>query len=139
VHGGWSGNAWSGTWRPAEPRPLRLTWRRRRRCASRRPPAAACAGLANPDQIAFNGADHPPAGRLHHPRLAAKNGPRWTSAARTGVPLNYLTQFSEAVRQNLRGDMTLGADWALDLRAPATAGAACAGRQACTCSAKAAT
>ena len=39
-----------------------------------------------------------------------KNGARWSSkGAATGVPLNYLAQFSPALRDNMRGDLALGA------------------------------
>ncbi len=88
-------------------------------------PGAGVKGLANPEQIAFSGATiRLPAGSVTLQSLA-KNGARWTSrGAATGVPINYLAQFSDAVRQNLRGDMTLGADWALDMTAPAASGAA---------------
>jgi translocation and assembly module TamB len=125
VHGGWSGNAWSGSLDTltnrgryalslAAPAPLRIA----------APAGSGVAGLANPDQISFTNATiRLPAGSITLASLL-KNGPRWTSSgSATGVPVNYLTQASDAVRQNLRGDMTLGADWALDLRAPATAGA----------------
>jgi translocation and assembly module TamB len=39
------------------------------------------------------------------------------------VPFSYLAQTSEALRENLRGDLTIGAQWALDLRAATAAGA----------------
>jgi translocation and assembly module TamB len=54
-----------------------------------------------------------------------KSGGRWTSkGAATGVPLNYLAQFSQGMRDNVAGDLTLGADWSLDLLAPVNPGAA---------------
>jgi translocation and assembly module TamB len=86
---------------------------------------AGIAGLAHPEQIAFNGATiRLPAGSITVESLV-KLGPRWnTRGSATGVPVNYLAQFSDAVRQNLRGDMSIGANWALDLRtAGATGGA----------------
>jgi translocation and assembly module TamB len=65
-----------------------------------------------------------PAGTLTIESLA-KLGPRWNSrGSATGVPLNYLTQFAPDVAQTISGDLTLGAQWAVDLRAPAAAGAA---------------
>ncbi|WP_296952121.1 translocation/assembly module TamB domain-containing protein [uncultured Massilia sp.] len=125
VHGGWSGNAWTGSLDTltnrgryalslAAPAPLRIA----------APAGSGVAGLANPEQIAFTNATiRLPAGSVTLESLA-KNGPRWTSrGGATGVPVGYLTQASDAVRQNLRGDMTIGAQWALDLRAPATPGA----------------
>lgn len=88
-------------------------------------PGSGIAGLANPTQIDFSNATiRLPAGSVTLQSLA-KNGQRWTSrGSATGVPLAYLEQASDALRQNLRGDLTLGADWALDLRAPVAAGAA---------------
>jgi translocation and assembly module TamB len=126
VNGGYNNNAWSGTLQAlqnrgqyaftlAAPAPLRIAGA----------PGTGVKGLANPEQIAFSGATiRLPAGSITVQSLS-KNGARWTSRGNaTGVPLSYLEQASEAVRQNLRGDMTLGADWALDMSAPAASGAA---------------
>jgi translocation and assembly module TamB len=126
VNGGYANGAWSGTLNTlqnrgrfaftlAAPAPLRIAGS----------PGAGVKGLASPEQIVFNNATiRLPAGSVTLQSLA-KNGPRWTSrGSATGVPIDYLAQASDAIRQNLRGDMTLGADWALDLRAPAAAGAA---------------
>jgi len=87
-------------------------------------PGAGIAGLAKPEQIAFNGAVvRLPAGAITVESLT-KVGPHWTSrGSATGVPVSYLAQASDAVRQNLRGDMTLGAQWALDMQMPAAANA----------------
>ncbi|WP_323144507.1 translocation/assembly module TamB domain-containing protein [Massilia phyllosphaerae] len=87
-------------------------------------PGAGIAGLAKPEQIAFNGAVvRLPAGAITVESLS-KVGPRWSSrGSATGVPVSYLAQASDAVRQNLRGDMTLGAQWALDMQMPAAANA----------------
>jgi translocation and assembly module TamB len=125
VHGGWNNNAWTGSLDTltnrgryalnlAAPAPLRIA----------APAGSGVAGLANPAQISFSNATiRLPAGSITVESLA-KDGARWTSrGGATGVPVNYLTQASDAVRQNLRGDMTIGAQWALDLRAPSTAGA----------------
>jgi translocation and assembly module TamB len=126
VRGGWSGDAWNGTVAALRnrghyafdlqaPVPLRIATA----------PGAGVAGLAHPDQIALNGAViRLPAGTVSIESLA-KLGPRWNSrGSATGVPLNYLTQFSPDVAQTISGDLTLGAQWALDLRAPAAPGAA---------------
>jgi translocation and assembly module TamB len=85
-------------------------------------PGAGIAGLAKPEQIAFNGAVvRLPAGAVTVESLS-KVGPRWSSrGSATGVPVSYLAQASDAVRQNLRGDMTLGAQWAIDMQMPADA------------------
>ncbi len=87
-------------------------------------PGAGIAGLAKPEQIAFNGAVVKlPAGAITVESLS-KVGPRWSSrGSATGVPVSYLAQASDAVRQNLRGDLTLGAQWALDMQMPAAANA----------------
>jgi translocation and assembly module TamB len=125
VNGGYANGAWSGTLNTlqnrgrfaftlAAPAPLRIAGS----------PGSGVKGLASPEQIVFNNASiRLPAGSVTLQSLA-KNGPRWTSrGSATGVPIDYLAQASDAIRQNLRGDMTLGADWALDLRAPGAAGA----------------
>lgn len=128
VRGGWSGNGWSGTLAAlqnkgryamtlAQPVPLRIGVA----------PGAGVMGLMKPESLAFNGAlIRLPAGTVRIDTLT-KTGARWNSrGAATGVPLNYLGQFSEALRENVQGNLTLGGDWALDLRngsgAPALAG-----------------
>ncbi len=125
VHGGLTGNTWNGTVDAlknsgryaltlAAPTPLRIAGA----------PGSGLAGLAKPEQIAFNGATiRLPAGSVTIDSLV-KIGPRWnTRGSATGVPMNYLAQASDAMRQNVRGDLTLGAQWAIDLRAPTAAGA----------------
>lgn len=125
VHGGLTGNTWNGTvdalknsgryaMTLAAPTPLRIAGA----------PGSGLAGLAKPEQIAFNGATiRLPAGSVTIDSLV-KIGPRWnTRGSATGVPMNYLAQASDAMRQNVRGDLTLGAQWAIDLRAPTAAGA----------------
>jgi translocation and assembly module TamB len=125
IHGALSGDAWNGTVDTlqnrgryalslAAPAPLRIAGA----------PGSGVAGLAKPEQIAFNNATIKlPAGSITVASLA-KTGARWTTkGSATGVPVSYLTQASDAVSQNLRGDLTLGAQWALDLRAPSTPGA----------------
>jgi translocation and assembly module TamB len=125
VHGGLTGNAWNGTvdslknsgryaMALAAPTPLRIAGA----------PGTGLAGLAKPEQIAFNGATiRLPAGSVTVESLA-KIGPRWnTRGSASGVPVSYLAQSSDAMRQNVRGDLTLGAQWAIDLRAPTAPGA----------------
>ncbi|MFS2025665.1 translocation/assembly module TamB domain-containing protein [Massilia sp. CT11-137] len=125
VHGGLTGNTWNGTvdalknsgryaMTLAAPTPLRIAGA----------PGSGLAGLAKPEQIALSGATiRLPAGSVTIDSLA-KIGPRWnTRGSATGVPMNYLAQASDAMRQNVRGDLTLGAQWAIDLRAPTAAGA----------------
>jgi translocation and assembly module TamB len=126
VRGGWSANAWNGTVATLQnrgryafalqaPVPLRLA----------PAPGSGIMGLTRPEQIAFSGAViRLPAGSINIASLA-KVGPRWNSRGNAaGVPLSYLAQFSPTVRDHLKGDLTLGADWALDLRTPAATGGA---------------
>jgi len=125
LHGALNANAWNGSIDSlqnrgrfalslAAPTPLRIAGA----------PGSGIAGLAKPEQIAFNGATiRLPAGSITVESLA-KIGPRWnTRGSATGVPVGYLAQASEAVRDNLRGDMTLGAQWVLDMTVPTAAGA----------------
>jgi translocation and assembly module TamB len=129
VHGGWITNKGSSAWNGsvdtlqnrgrfaftlAAPTPLRIATA----------PGAGIGGLAHPDQIAFNGATiRLPSGSITVDSLS-KLGPRWTTrGSATGVPVGYLARVSDVVHENLRGDMTLGAQWALDLTASAGAGA----------------
>ena len=126
VRGGWTGDTWSGTLATLQnrgryamalqaPVPLSISGAR----------GSGVMGLAKPERIAFNGAVvRLPAGSITVDTLT-KNGPRWASRGHAdNVPLTYLAQFSPAIRDNARGDLTLGAQWALDLRtATATGGA----------------
>lgn len=126
VRGGWKGNAWDGTLAAlqnkgryamtlAQPVPLRIGVA----------PGAGVMGLAKPESLAFNGAViRLPSGTVNIATLT-KNGPRWSSrGAAAGVPLNYLAQFSPALRENVQGNLTLGADWTLDLRTASGTGGA---------------
>jgi translocation and assembly module TamB len=126
LHGGWTGNAWNGTvsvlrnrghyaFELQAPVPLRIAT----------PPGAGFTGLARPEQVALNGAViRLPAGSITIDSLA-KLGPRWNSrGSATGVPINYLTQFSPDLADTVSGDLALGAQWALDLRTAAATGGA---------------
>lgn len=88
-------------------------------------PGSGPAGLASPQRLSFNGAVIAlPSGSITIDTLV-KNGPRWSSEGHADkVPLTYLAQFSPALAQNARGDLTLGAVWAVDMRAPRAKGAA---------------
>jgi translocation and assembly module TamB len=126
LHGGWNADAWNGsvdqlknTGRYAftlqAPAPLRLAGA----------PGSGVMGLTRPEQLALSGAViRLPEGSITLQSLD-KNGARWTSkGVATGVPLNYLAQFSQGMRDNLSGDLALGAQWALDLQNAAVAGGA---------------
>nr|WP_307728782.1 translocation/assembly module TamB domain-containing protein [Massilia solisilvae] len=126
LRGGWTGNAWNGTvgvlrnrgryaFELQAPVPLRIATL----------PGAGLAGLAHPDQLAFNGAViRLPAGTVTVESLV-KLGPRWNSrGSATGIPLNYLTQVSPDLADTVSGDLTLGAQWSLDLRTAAATGGA---------------
>ncbi len=124
LRGGWRGDAWNGmvntlvnrglyAFTLANPVPLRISTE----------PGAGIMGLTSPNQIALNNAlIRLPQGTVRIDSLA-KLGPRWNSrGTASGVPLDYLAQFSPALRQNVRGDLTLGAEWMLDLRTAAATG-----------------
>jgi translocation and assembly module TamB len=125
INGGYNNNAWSGTLTALQNRgQYAFTLAAPAQLHIAGAPGSGVKGLANPEQVAFNGATiRLPAGSITVQSLT-RNGPRWTSRGNaTGVPVAYLEQASEAIRQNLRGDMTIGAEWALDMRAPVAAGA----------------
>ena len=126
VRGGFTRDTWSGTLAALQnrgryamtlqaPVPLRISGA----------PGSGVMGLAKPQSIAFNGAViRLPAGSITIDSLV-KNGPRWASRGHAdNVPLTYLSQFSPTIRDNARGDMTLGAKWELDLRTASATGAA---------------
>ncbi|MFL6657860.1 MAG: translocation/assembly module TamB domain-containing protein [Massilia sp.] len=126
VQGGFDGATWSGTVASLQnkgpyalalqaPVPLRIAG----------VPGSGVMGLLKPAEISLRGAAIKlPDGTIAIESLD-KNGPHWTSkGAAAGVPLHYVAQFSPTMRENLRGDLTLGAQWALDMQAPAADGAA---------------
>ncbi|MFC0132254.1 hypothetical protein CR105_15875 [Massilia eurypsychrophila] len=126
VRGGWNAGAWNGTVATLQnrgryaltlqaPAPLRLAVA----------PGAGVMGLASPQQVSLsNAVIKLPEGSVTLQSLD-KTGARWTSkGAATGVPLNYLAQFSQGMRDNLSGDLTLGAQWAVDMQAGAAPAAA---------------
>jgi translocation and assembly module TamB len=126
ARGGWTANSWNGTVSALQnkglyafnlqaPVPLRIAT----------PAGAGFAGLARPEQVVFNGAViRLPAGSINIESLV-KLGPRWNSrGSATGVTLKYLAEVAPMIRDSLGGDLTLGAQWALDLRAAGAAGGA---------------
>jgi translocation and assembly module TamB len=124
ARGGWTANSWNGTVSALQnrglyafslqaPVPLRIAT----------PAGTGIAGLARPEQVVFNGAViRLPAGSINIESLV-KLGPRWNSrGSATGVTLKYLAEVAPSIRDSLGGDLTLGAQWALDLGAAGAAG-----------------
>jgi translocation and assembly module TamB len=121
VKGGWANDAWTGAIETLQnrgrfglalvaPAPLRLV----------APKDSGVAGLARPEQIALTGATI----KIRDGNLridsVEKNGGTWRSKGlATGLPVNYLGQLSEAWRDSVRGNMTIGADWGINLQAGA--------------------
>lgn len=126
IRGGFNRDTWSGTL-------AALQNRGRYAMSLQKPvpvtvsgaPGSGVGGLASPEKIAFNGAVIAlPNGSITVDTLT-KDGPRWNSRGHADkVPLTYLAQFSPALADNARGDLTLGAAWSIDMRAPTAAGAA---------------
>ncbi len=125
VQGGWSASTWTGTVAALQnkgryafalqaPVPLRIAGA----------PGAGVMGLLKPTEVALRDAViRLPNGTVSLVTLD-KRGTRWTSkGTAAGVPIKYLAQFSPAMRENLGGDLTIGGEWALDMQAPAAAGA----------------
>ncbi|WP_342115221.1 translocation/assembly module TamB domain-containing protein [Pseudoduganella sp. OTU4001] len=88
-------------------------------------PGQGIPGLARPEQITLGSAAVAmPEGSLRIDTLE-KDGLRWRSkGSASGVNASYLAQLSDTWRSNVASTMTLGADWALNLAAPAAKGAA---------------
>lgn len=119
VKGSWANDTWTGAIDTlqnkgrfaltlAAPAPLKLT----------APADTGVAGLLKPEQIALTGATIKlPAGTIRIDNLE-KAGNTWHSKGQAaGVPVNYLAQLSDAWRDNVRSNMTIGAEWGLDLQA----------------------
>ncbi|MYM90413.1 hypothetical protein GTP91_24975 [Rugamonas sp. FT82W] len=119
VKGGWANDTWTGAidtlqnrgryaFTLAAPAPLKLA----------APAGSGVAGLLHPEQIALGStAIKLPDGSIRIDSLE-KTGPAWHSKGMAaGVPVNYLAQFSDAWRDNVRSTMTVGAEWGLHLQA----------------------
>ncbi|MBC7454617.1 MAG: translocation/assembly module TamB domain-containing protein [Massilia sp.] len=124
VRGGWNASAWTGTVASLQnkgryafalqaPVSLRIAGA----------PGSGVMGLLSPTQIALRDAVIKlPDGTISVQSLT-KDGAHWSSkGAAAGVPLNYVAQFAPALRENMRGDLTLGGQWALDMQAASAAG-----------------
>jgi len=83
------------------------------------PAGSGVAGLGQPEQISVgNTVIKLPAGSITMQSLV-KNGPRWTSSGQAaGVALTYLAQVIPSLQANARSDLTLGAQWSLDMQVP---------------------
>lgn len=125
VQGGWNAGAWTGTVAALQnkgvhafalqgPVPLRIAGA----------PEAGVMGLLKPREISLRGAVvRLPTGTISLESLE-KDGPHWTSkGAAAGVPVNYLMQFAPDLRDSMRGDLTIGGEWSVDMQAPAAPGA----------------
>jgi translocation and assembly module TamB len=126
IRGGLNRDTWSGTL-------AALQNRGRYAMALQKPvpvtiagaPGSGPMGLASPERISFEGAVIRLASGSITVDTLTKNGPRWASRGHAdNVPLTYLAQFSPAIGENARGDLTLGAAWSVDMRAPQAVGAA---------------
>ncbi|NVM75751.1 translocation and assembly module TamB [Duganella sp. SG902] len=119
VKGGWADDSWTGAIDTlqnrgrfaltlAAPAPLKLV----------APDGTGVAGLLKPEQIALGATTiNLPAGSVRVDYLE-KNGATWRSKGQAaGVPVNYLAQLSDAWRDNVRSNMTIGADWGINLQA----------------------
>ena len=126
IKGGWNADAWSGTLDTLQnkgrfavtlqaPVPVRIAGA----------PGSGLSGLLDPQQIALNNMVLKlPNGSLNI-QSVSKNGARWSSAGQAaGVPLTYLAQVSQAWRENAHSDLTLGAQWSLDVQAATSPGTA---------------
>ncbi|WP_300752388.1 translocation/assembly module TamB domain-containing protein [Janthinobacterium sp.] len=82
------------------------------------PAGSGVAGLGQPEQISVgNTVIKLPAGSITMQNLN-KDGARWTSSGQAaGVALTYLSQVIPALQANTRSDLTLGAQWSLDMTA----------------------
>ena len=119
VKGGWANDAWTGAIDAlqnrgrfavslAAPAPLRLE----------APAGSGVAGLASPVKIALSNATIKIRDGSIRIDSVEKNGGAWrTKGAASAVPVSYLTQFSDAARDNVRGNLPIGADWNMNLQA----------------------
>ncbi|NGZ82849.1 hypothetical protein GW587_01050 [Duganella sp. SAP-35] len=119
VKGSWADDTWTGAIDTlqnrgrfaltlAAPASLKLT----------APDGTGVAGLAKPEQIALGSATiNLPKGSIRIDSLE-KTGAAWRSKGQAaGVPVNYLAQLSDAWRDNVRSNMTIAAEWGMNLQA----------------------
>ncbi|HEY1042465.1 MAG TPA: translocation/assembly module TamB domain-containing protein [Telluria sp.] len=118
LRGGWDGAAWTGTIATLQNKG-RYAFTLRAPAALRVGTSGGIASLANPDSVRLaNAVFALPAGSINLQSLE-KSDSHWRSTGTaTGVPLTYLAQFSDAIRENMSGDLALGARWSVDMQAP---------------------
>jgi translocation and assembly module TamB len=125
VRGALTGDNWSGTVQALQNKGL-YAFSLRAPVALELSGAAGsgAAGLARPVRIVLGDAVIAlPQGAVTIAALE-KNGARWRSrGSASGIPLSYVQQFSEDLRDTLGGDLTIGAQWQFDLLAAAGAAA----------------
>lgn len=126
IKGGWANDTWTGSIDTLQNRGrFALTLQEPAPLVIAAPKGSGVAGLAKPERIALSTAVVKlPEGSLRVENLD-KNGPRWRSrGTAAGVPATYLAQLSDAWRGRVVSDLTLGANWGIDMTVPATPGAA---------------
>lgn len=119
VKGGWSDDTWTGAIDTLQNRGrFALTLAAPASLKLKAPDGTGVAGLAKPEQIALGGATiNLPKGSIRIDSLE-KTGAAWRSKGQAaGVPVNYLAQLSDAWRDNVRSNMTIAAEWAMNLQA----------------------
>jgi translocation and assembly module TamB len=119
VKGSWSGDTWTGAIDTLQNRGrFALTLAAPASLTLAAPDGSGVAGLAKPERIVLGNATiNLPRGSVRIDSLE-KSGAAWHSKGlAAGVPVNYLAQLSDAWRENVRGNMTIGAEWGLNLQA----------------------
>jgi translocation and assembly module TamB len=119
VKGGWANDTWTGAIDTLQnkgrfaltltaPAPLKLV----------APDDTGVAGLLKPEQIALGATTFQlPSGSVRIDYLEKADATWRSKGQAAGVPANYLAQLSEAWRDNVRSNMTIGAEWGLNLQA----------------------
>lgn len=119
VKGAWADDAWTGTIDSLQNKgrfALNLVAPAQLRLVA--PDGSGVAGLARPEKISLTNATIKIRDGAIRIDSVEKNGGTWRSKGQANaVPVNYLGQLSDAWRENVRGNMTIGADWGLNLQA----------------------
>lgn len=122
LRGGWDGAAWTGTIATLQNKGL-YAFTLRAPASLRIGTSGGAASLVNPDSVYLaNAVFALPAGSINLQSLEKSNSHWRSTGAATGVPLTYVAQFSDAIRENMSGDLALGARWSVDMQAPAASG-----------------